>query len=846
MTDCGPPPTQPPDRASSGGGDRLGALSAPATGSSSSTSTSPAAVAAATTALGILTSGSSYGGNSANVHLHGLHSVHAAHAAAQNQHHHPDYPPTTSLSRNGSLGSVGFRSSLMGSSPQQQAGGPGPHGLWGHSAAGTPSAVPLLSPAELAEAADGSIHNSDSIQVLLAQMRQRVQAEQQQQQQAKSELHFQTKKRSRTMMMESNSNNTNTNTNNDSASISSLDNSQNKGSTSSSSSYLGRGGAAAAAELLRANSAPLGASSPGLTSLLAMQSGGSIASLNSALSGLGGNAGAGNAAAAAANNVSMAQLEQLVRKQQQRQGLQQFKQLKQMEEMQRIAQAAGAGPHIPVSRDSILRQNALLQFMLQQQQQQNSAVQSSNAVIETQIKALEAAQRQQQQAVQRAASNFGGSGHGNNGDKQRNKLSSALEESAVANFMMKNSAANNANKNSGGLARLNSAQIQQMMVSRQLLQQNQQQQQQLVGNDGMPPPPSLISAVSSMDSVGIMQMLLPKNRQQHNQNNVQNAHGLENGGRNSANASALVPTTLNSSVSSPVSALHANLNASLLTPMPFPPVGGLQGLGLLGGLSGSAASGLSGMITVARPGGNNASIQKAGLAAHMNGGSVSLHPSTTDLVYEQRRLAAAAEVSNTVRDSSVGKPPDAFVDRDHDGRARDLPTLLVVPMDHMQLSSHQTLLRYQIEVFRAGEEDTSTHTRGRNKPVQLGQIGIRCRHCKVLPVCRRKRGSVYFPRAVEGFYQAAQNMNSTHLQTGECPLMGEALRREFANLIATRGVSTGAGRAYWAKQARKLGLRNTESGIVFDKIRPEQGDGSVDANNNNASSKPSNNKSNIV
>eukprot|EP00536_Pseudo-nitzschia_multiseries_P001355 jgi/Psemu1/95310/gw1.17.5.1 len=142
----------------------------------------------------------------------------------------------------------------------------------------------------------------------------------------------------------------------------------------------------------------------------------------------------------------------------------------------------------------------------------------------------------------------------------------------------------------------------------------------------------------------------------------------------------------------------------------------------------------------------------------------------------------------------------------------------------MQLSSHQTLLRYQIEVFRAGEEDTSTHTRGRNKPVQLGQIGIRCRHCKVLPVCRRKRGSVYFPRAVEGFYQAAQNMNSTHLQTGECPLMGEALRREFANLIATRGVSTGAGRAYWAKQARKLGLRNTDNGIVFDKQRPEQGE----------------------
>jgi len=251
-----------------------------------------------------------------------------------------------------------------------------------------------------------------------------------------------------------------------------------------------------------------------------------------------------------------------------------------------------------------------------------------------------------------------------------------------------------------------------------------------------------------------------------------------------------------------------------LSPMPFPQpsLGNLGNhLGMGGGYFGGLNPNLASLI--GRPGAST-------ICPPVGGSSLALHPSAADVIYEQRRLAAAAEVSNTVRDSSVGKPPDAFVDRDPDGRAHDLPTLLVVPMDHMQLSSHQTLLRYQIEVFRAGEEDTSTHTRGRNKPVQLGQIGIRCRHCKVLPVSRRKRGSVYFPRAVEGFYQAAQNMNSTHLQTGECPLMGNALRQEFANLIATRGVSTGAGRAYWAKQAKKLGLRNTENGIVFDKKEP--------------------------
>jgi hypothetical protein len=160
-------------------------------------------------------------------------------------------------------------------------------------------------------------------------------------------------------------------------------------------------------------------------------------------------------------------------------------------------------------------------------------------------------------------------------------------------------------------------------------------------------------------------------------------------------------------------------------------------------------------------------------------------------------------------------PSDAFNDRNGDGRAKALPTLLVMPSDRTDLSEHQTLLRYQIEVFRAGEEDVATHTRGRNKPVELGQIGVRCRHCKVLPVSDRLRGSVYFPRAVEGFYQAAQNMNSTHLQTGECACMGDVLRQRFSELIANRGNSNGAGRAYWARQARALGLENTLDGIRF-------------------------------
>jgi hypothetical protein len=84
-----------------------------------------------------------------------------------------------------------------------------------------------------------------------------------------------------------------------------------------------------------------------------------------------------------------------------------------------------------------------------------------------------------------------------------------------------------------------------------------------------------------------------------------------------------------------------------------------------------------------------------------------------------------------------------------------LPCVLTVPEDNHKLSSHQVLLRNQIEVFHASEDDLSTHKRGRNKPIKLGQVGIRCKWCSRLPVARRQKGSAYFPASLHGVYQAA-------------------------------------------------------------------------------------------
>ena len=113
----------------------------------------------------------------------------------------------------------------------------------------------------------------------------------------------------------------------------------------------------------------------------------------------------------------------------------------------------------------------------------------------------------------------------------------------------------------------------------------------------------------------------------------------------------------------------------------------------------------------------------------------------------------------SIEDLRYAFPDTAFDNRDSNGRAQILPTLLVMEDDQTQLSAYQTLLRYQIEVFRATETDANTHQRGRNKPIRVNQIGVRCRHCAHLPISERARGSSYFPSSVAGVYQAGQVTN---------------------------------------------------------------------------------------
>ncbi len=141
--------------------------------------------------------------------------------------------------------------------------------------------------------------------------------------------------------------------------------------------------------------------------------------------------------------------------------------------------------------------------------------------------------------------------------------------------------------------------------------------------------------------------------------------------------------------------------------------------------------------------------------------------------------------------------------------------VLAMPEDHGKLNEQQIFLRQQIEIFRASHDDIMSHTRGRNKAVVMGQVGIRCRHCGHLPVVHRRKGSTYFPSTLISIYQAAQNVNTEHMQSGVCQEIPVEIQSQFLAYGEKRAAVSGAGKPYWAEAARKLGLIDTEEGIRF-------------------------------
>ena len=157
---------------------------------------------------------------------------------------------------------------------------------------------------------------------------------------------------------------------------------------------------------------------------------------------------------------------------------------------------------------------------------------------------------------------------------------------------------------------------------------------------------------------------------------------------------------------------------------------------------------------------------------------------------------------------------------------------LYMGSDEETLSQYQCVVRKQIELFTADKVDVETNAQGRNKPIVLGQVGIRCLHCASIHPKNRARGGTYYPSKLSGFYQAAQNMASGHL-CEYCSHVPLSLRRQLL-ILRERKSSAGGGKDYWADAVKALGvIEDTENGTLRFK---DNGEVTNNENNDDAKS----------
>jgi hypothetical protein len=87
--------------------------------------------------------------------------------------------------------------------------------------------------------------------------------------------------------------------------------------------------------------------------------------------------------------------------------------------------------------------------------------------------------------------------------------------------------------------------------------------------------------------------------------------------------------------------------------------------------------------------------------------------------------------------------------------SRPLPLAMEADEDWLT-PLHCFVRQHCVHVFTASDEDVATPSKGKRRPIHVGQVGIRCPHCHQdiqSSVKARERGSVYFPTSISSIYK---------------------------------------------------------------------------------------------
>ena len=145
--------------------------------------------------------------------------------------------------------------------------------------------------------------------------------------------------------------------------------------------------------------------------------------------------------------------------------------------------------------------------------------------------------------------------------------------------------------------------------------------------------------------------------------------------------------------------------------------------------------------------------------------------------------------------------------------------ILATPQDADNLNSIHCFVRKHIEVFAATKEETSAPCPGRKTPLVLGQVGLRCIHCKAVHPRLRTKRAVCYPRSISRVYNCVSDMKFDHFSN--CNYLPLNVKKEFEALNQINGAkgrvkgSNNTAKFYF-DSAVKLGMKEEGDHVTLD------------------------------
>ena len=128
------------------------------------------------------------------------------------------------------------------------------------------------------------------------------------------------------------------------------------------------------------------------------------------------------------------------------------------------------------------------------------------------------------------------------------------------------------------------------------------------------------------------------------------------------------------------------------------------------------------------------------------------------------------------------------------------------------------VLRRSIEAFAATTHDIEARRKQggttRNPP-KVGHVGIRCVHCKHLPLKRRVKAAEAYPSSIKNMHQCVRNFQRNHWPG--CTFVPSDVRVSFNSVKSKHTQSKSKASEYWQESCADLGMVDLPDGrgIVF-------------------------------